>query len=168
MAFEVLVERHAIATADPRCARAPRAPSRSAIFSSTMPAPARIVSAACASGVSPSASAAAMPRLRPEARRAFAEMRAAETTVTGERRKLERGEQAGEAGADHDHAAVACVRWRTGCVAVIGHAPDAYARDSMVEVDHALDGRTRPVGDRGIDRDLLFEEHEASRGSSAA
>ena len=45
--------------------------------------------------------------LRPQAGRSFAEMRARHHG-DGQRRKLERGEQAGQAGADHDHAAVSC------------------------------------------------------------
>ena len=46
-------------------------------------------------------------RLRPQAGRSFAEMRARHHG-DGHRRKLERCEQAGQAGADHDHAAVKC------------------------------------------------------------
>ncbi len=43
-------------------------------------------------------------RLRPQARGAFAEARGRDHG-DGKGRKLERGEQAGQAGADHDHAA---------------------------------------------------------------
>src|SRR5262245_50470942 len=133
--------------------RASRA-MRSAIFSSTMPAPAATVSAAWASAVSPSATAAAIP---PCAHRLDAPSpnRAAETTVTGSGASL--------SAVNSPASPAPTITTPPGALA--GNATRAvmgiFAWASMVEVDHALDRGAGTLGDGGIDRDLLLEEDEA-------
>ena len=91
--------------------RASRA-SSSAIFSSTMPAPAAIVSAACVLGAVALGKRRGDAGLRPEARCAFAEARRRDDGDR-QRRELERGEQSGKASTDHDDAEVAGA-WQPG------------------------------------------------------
>ena len=151
LAFEVLVERHAIARADPRPAPGPRAPAASATFSSTIPAPARDRIAR---------HDARRCRLRPSPRRCRpAPMgsrrlrRAARPRRPSRaRRELERAEQTGKAAADDDHVVGSlCTSVETGCAMSSARARLAVGFRSVVEVDHPLD-RPRARARRSRDR----------------
>ncbi len=99
-ALEIAVERHAIGQQIATRSGASRAMA-SARAASTMPAPAAIVSRACASGVSPSATAAAMPPCA-QAVDEPVPSGAAVTQRDRPRREFQRAEQSGEAAADDD------------------------------------------------------------------
>src|SRR5262245_50484882 len=47
------------------------------------------------------------------------------------------------------------------CDVILGCAPACMRFRLVVEIDHALHGRARPLGDAWVDRDFLLEEHEA-------
>src|SRR5262245_6870107 len=130
-----------------------------AISSSTMPAPAATVSAAWASAVSPSATAAAIP---PCAHRLDAPSpnRAAETTVTGSGASLSAVKS--PASPAPTITTPPGVLPENATRVVMGITPLLQAGPaSMVEVNHALDRGPRTFGVRVIDRDLLLEEDEA-------
>src|SRR6185437_12123385 len=126
-----------------------------------MPAPARIVSAACASGLSPSAIAAAMPACA-QRLDAPSPNRAADTTVTGRGASLSAVNRPARPAPTTTTPLVpnGVFGGNWLCSDIEGYA-GTWTALSVVEVDHALDGRASPIGDGGIDRDLLFEEHEA-------
>ncbi len=106
--------------------------------------------------------------LRPKARGALAEPRAGDDG-DWKRRQLECGEEPGKTGAHHHDAARPALhsRWELAVRCHRRIRPKPTRLTSMVEIDHALDGGARTACDRGIDRHLLLEEDEASRGSSA-
>ena len=101
LALEVAVERHAVVRAGRGCAPPASRASPSAIASSTRPAPAAIVSAACASGAVAFGDRRRNAALRPRRRGALAERRRGNHRDRT-RRQLQRAEQAGKAAADDD------------------------------------------------------------------
>src|SRR5262249_30199508 len=131
---------------------------RWAIFSSTIPAPARMVSAACESGLSPSATAAAMPAWA-QRLDAPSPNRAAETTVTGSGASFSAVNRPARPAPTMTRPPPV---FRAGiCVVELGTSRTPATRPpSNGEMDHALYGHPGALSDILGDRDLLFEEHE--------
>src|SRR6185312_12763310 len=140
----------------PRASRA----SNKAMFSSTMPAPARMVSAACASGLSPSESAAAMPAcaqtLEPPWPKGVTE-----STVTGSGASLSAANK--PASPAPTMTTPPCDRRSTPSKAdlsfvAMARVPSPYRL--VAEIDHALDRHPRPRSDLLRNGHLLFQHDE--------
>src|SRR5437899_6528580 len=120
-----------------------------ASFSSTRPAPAATVSRACACGVSPSATAAAMPPCA-QALDAPSPIGAAVRIVTGRGASL----------SPQNRPAMPPPMITTSC-GLSAIAFDSALAPSALEIDHPLDRAASLVGDRRIDHDLLLQVDEA-------
>src|SRR6478736_5499404 len=138
----------------PRASRA----SNKAMFSSTMPAPARMVSAACNSGLSPSESAAAMPAcahtLEPPWPKGVTEI-----TVTGSGASLSAVNR--PASPAPTMTTPPCDRRSSKAdlsFVAMARVPSPYRL--VAEIDHALDWHPRPRSDFLRNGHLLFEHDE--------
>src|SRR5262245_48420896 len=128
----------------------------SATASSTMPAPARIVSRACASGVSPSASAAAMPAWAQTLEPPLPN-RPADTTVTFIGASLSAVKRPARPAPTITTPPCA---WKASLAvaALMLLSISRTFRVLVIEVDHALDGGAGARRDERIDGHFLLEE----------
>src|SRR6516225_12141895 len=124
-----------------------------------MPAPARMVSAACASGLSPSASAAAMPACAQTLEPPWPKG-AAETTVTGSGASLSavnRPASPAPTMTMPPPCAPCGTSLRAGrSVLVMALMPRTPSPTLVAEIDHALDGQPSQCGDLARNGHLLF------------
>src|ERR1700688_3001168 len=128
---------------------------RRAIFPSTMPAPAAIVSATCFSTESPGASAAPMPP-GAQAEEAPSPIGAAASTVTG---RGARRSAANSPASPPPRMITSSVSAGTMERRVVTIA--AFRRRSALQVDHALDGAPGLLGNQRVDGHLVLEIDEA-------
>ena len=100
--------------------------------------------------------------LRPKARSAFAEPRAGDDG-DWKRRQLERGEQPGKAGAHHHDAARPALhsRWELAVRCHRRIRPKLLGLHQWLRLIMRSTAARARLGDRGIDRHLLLEEDEA-------
>src|SRR5438270_1677298 len=132
--------------------------------SSTMPPPTATVSAACASGVSPSATAAAMPPCA-HADDAPSPSGAAEINVTGRGASLSAQNNPASPPPTMTTSSERVRVWMVLCMAVSIYSAVVPARPLCVslvlQINHPLDRAPCALRKRGIDRDLFTKHQQA-------
>src|ERR1700743_874091 len=132
-----------------------------ATFSSTMPPPTAIVSAACDSAVSPSATAAAMPPCA-HALDAPSPSGAAAMTVT--RRGASLSAQNNPARPAPTMTTSPVELPKSGCENLFMAWTSTHSlrlMRSVLQIDHPFDRTARPVGDHRVDRHFLTHVEQA-------